>query len=60
MRCRATPRTANYLLKRCRDLAQLEDTTLTVDIVERTFGLLEIDTLGLGAPDRAVLRVIIE
>ncbi|HEU4677095.1 MAG TPA: Holliday junction branch migration DNA helicase RuvB, partial [Candidatus Paceibacterota bacterium] len=23
-RCRATPRTANYLLKRCRDLAQLE------------------------------------
>ena len=60
VRCRATPRTANYLLKRCRDLAQLEDTTLTVDIVERTFGLLEIDTLGLGAPDRAVLRVIIE
>lgn len=60
VRCRATPRTANYLLKRCRDLAQLENTTLTVDIVERTFGLLEIDTLGLGAPDRAVLRVIIE
>ena len=60
VRCRATPRTANYLLKRCRDLEQLEDTTLTVDIVERTFGLLEIDTLGLGAPDRAVLRVIIE
>ncbi|MEL6804619.1 MAG: Holliday junction branch migration DNA helicase RuvB, partial [Bacteroidota bacterium] len=59
-RCRATPRTANYLLKRCRDLAQLENTGLTEDIVGRTFSLLEIDTLGLGAPDRAVLLNIIE
>lgn len=58
-RCRATPRTANYLLKRCRDLAQLEGTDLTTEIVEKTFGLLEIDTLGLGSPDRAVLDVII-
>lgn len=59
MRCRATPRTANYLLKRCRDLAQLEGGALTQGIVEQTFSLLEIDTLGLGAPDRAVLDVII-
>jgi Holliday junction DNA helicase RuvB len=58
-RCRATPRTANYLLKRCRDLAQLEHTDLTAEIIEKTFGLLEIDILGLGAPDRAVLDVII-
>lgn len=58
-RCRATPRTANYLLKRCRDLAQLEKGELTPDIVDRTFDLLEIDTLGLGAPDRAVLDSII-
>jgi Holliday junction DNA helicase RuvB len=58
-RCRATPRTANYLLKRCRDLAQLEGSTLTADIVNRTFALLEIDALGLGAPDRAVLEVIV-
>lgn len=59
-RCRATPRTANYLLKRCRDLAQLEESSLTRDVVDRTFALLEIDTLGLGAPDRAVLEVIIK
>ena len=59
VRCRATPRTANYLLKRCRDLAQLEQGDLTRDIVDRTFALLEIDPLGLGAPDRAVLQVII-
>lgn len=59
-RCRATPRTANYLLKRCRDLAQIEKGELSKDIVDRTFSLLEIDDLGLTAPDRAVLQVIIE
>lgn len=59
-RCRATPRTANYLLKRCRDLAQLEQKEMDRDIIERTFNLLEIDTLGLNSPDRAVLQVIIE
>ncbi len=58
-RCRATPRTANYLLKRCRDMAQLEKGDLTTDIVNRTFELLEIDTLGLNRPDREVLSAII-
>ena len=58
-RCRATPRTANYLLKRCRDLAQLEGGTLSQEIVEKTFGLLDIDNLGLTAPDRSVLEAII-
>jgi Holliday junction DNA helicase RuvB len=58
-RCRATPRTANYLLKRCRDLAQLEGGDLTDEIVDKTFELLEIDALGLGKPDRAVLEAII-
>ncbi|MCA9360283.1 Holliday junction branch migration DNA helicase RuvB, partial [Candidatus Kaiserbacteria bacterium] len=58
-RCRATPRTANYLLKRCRDLAQLEGGELTDEIVDKTFGLLEIDEIGLGKPDRAVLEAII-
>ena len=59
-RCRATPRTANYLLKRCRDLAQLEKRNLDEEVVERTFTLLKIDSRGLGAPDRAVLETIIE
>ncbi len=58
-RCRATPRTANYLLKRCRDMAQLEQSDLTSEVVDRTFTLLEIDPLGLNAPDRAVLNAII-
>lgn len=59
-RCRATPRTANYLLKRCRDLAQLDQTPLNEDVLNKTFNLLEIDSLGLSAPDRSVLMVIIE
>jgi Holliday junction DNA helicase RuvB len=58
-RCRATPRTANYLLKRCRDMAQLEGGTLTREVVEKTFSLLDIDNLGLGRPDRAVLEAIL-
>src|SRR5574343_531858 len=44
-RCRATPRTANYLLKRCRDLAQLEGCALDEAIIDRTFALLEIDSI---------------
>lgn len=59
-RCRATPRTANYLLKRCRDLAQLEGGSLTPEIVAKTFDLLDIDTLGLTKSDRMVLEVITE
>jgi holliday junction DNA helicase RuvB len=57
-RSRATPRTANYLLKRCRDLAQLAESTVTDDIVSQTFSLLGIDTLGLNGQDRAVLEAI--
>lgn len=59
-RSRATPRTANYLLKRCRDLAQLESGTISEDVVNRTFELLEIDRLGLHAPDRQLLAAIVE
>ena len=58
-RCRATPRMANYLLKRCRDLAQLDGKGIDEEIVRRTFTLLEVDDIGLGKPDRAVLEVII-
>lgn len=58
-RCRATPRTANYLLKRCRDLAQLDNSTLSKEIVLRTFDLLEVDEIGLNKPDRSVLEAII-
>ncbi len=58
-RSRATPRTANYLLKRCRDFAQVHKKTLNAEVVEAALTLLAIDTLGLGPPDRHFLETII-
>lgn len=58
-RCRATPRTANYLLKRCRDLAQLEGTKLTPELLQKTFHLLDIDSIGLNKSDKMVLEAIV-
>lgn len=59
-RSRATPRTANYLLKRARDFAQVERGELTPKSVAEALSLLEIDELGLSAVDRAILDVIID
>lgn len=58
-RSRATPRTANYLLKRARDVAQVENTGLSVGIAKKAFHLLGIDEHGLTQADRAFLEVII-
>ncbi len=58
-RCRATPRTANYLLKRCRDLAQLEGSPLHEALIQKTFELLEVDSLGLTRPDHILLDTLI-
>ncbi len=58
-RCRATPRTANYLLKRCRDLAQLEGSPLHESLIQKTFELLEVDPLGLTRPDHILLDALI-
>lgn len=57
-RSRATPRTANYLLKRCRDLAQVRRAALDAKVVEETLAMLDIDRLGLTKADRAVLEAI--
>jgi Holliday junction DNA helicase RuvB len=59
-RSRATPRTANYLLKRVRDFAQVENAPLSVDIVRRALSMLEIDELGLTQHDRDILSLLIE
>jgi len=58
-RSRFTPRTANYFLKRCRDLAQINKRDLSRDSVEETLNMLEIDKLGLSAHDRRILETII-
>jgi Holliday junction DNA helicase RuvB len=59
-RSRATPRTANYLLKRARDYAQLKRTPLTGESVKVALGMLEVDELGLTPLDRKLLEVLIE
>ncbi len=59
-RARFTPRTANYLLKRCRDYAEVHKKNLDKKTVFLALSLLGIDELGLSELDRAVLSTIIE
>lgn len=59
-RSRFTPRTANYLLRRCRDYAQIEKSSLNSDVVEKTLSMLGIDNVGLSKADRDVLKAIID
>ncbi len=59
-RSRQTPRTANYLLKRARDYAQLKRSSLSRKTVEDSLGMLEVDALGLTPLDRKLLAVLIE
>ena len=59
-RSRFTPRTANFLLKRVRDLAQIEKKEISKELVDRALTMLGIDELGLTKNDRDILSVIIE
>lgn len=59
-RARATPRTANYLLKRARDYAQLKREKLSKQSVRESLGMLEVDELGLTPLDRKLLTALIE
>jgi holliday junction DNA helicase RuvB len=57
-RSRFTPRTANYLLKRARDYAQIKKKSIDEDVVGETFKLLGVDKAGLNSSDRAILETI--
>lgn len=60
-RARRTPRIANRLLKRLRDVAEIEGGgTITTEIAEKGLGLLSIDDRGLDDIDRLLLRTLIE
>ncbi len=59
IRSRFTPRTANYHLKRCRDYAQINKTSLSKEIVNKALEMLGVDTIGLTAADRDILKTII-
>lgn len=58
---RFTPRTANRLLRRTRDRAQVHhDGLITDGVVVETLRMLEMDELGLERVDRDLLRITIE
>jgi len=60
-RSRKTPRIANRLLKRARDLAQVKGNgEINSKIAKDTLRMLEIDELGLDDTDRRILKYIIE
>jgi Holliday junction DNA helicase RuvB len=59
-RSRATPRTANYLLKRARDFAEVNGEKLDLKTVKKALALLEIDEGGLNQTDRDILAIIAE
>ena len=59
-RSRFTPRTANYLLKRARDFAQVEIRPLDQKTVELSLKLLGIDEKGLSPSDRKLLEIVAE
>jgi len=60
-RARGTPRIANRLLRRVRDVAQVAgEPVVTEAIADRALELLEIDTLGLDETDRRILVALID
>jgi Holliday junction DNA helicase RuvB len=59
-RSRFTPRTANYLLKRCRDYAEVKDEQLTLGNVQGALKLLGIDEIGLTERDVLILTTMAE
>ena len=59
-RSRGTPRIANRLLKRVRDIAQIEyDGVITEQVAMNALERFEIDHLGLDEFDRIMLKTII-
>jgi Holliday junction DNA helicase RuvB len=59
-RSRATPRTANYLLKRARDFASVNNEPLDIKTVRKALALLEVDEGGLNQIDRDILILLID
>ncbi len=60
-RSRGTPRIALRLLKRVRDVAQVEGTgDIDEKILDRSLEMLEVDSFGLDSSDRRLLSTIID
>jgi holliday junction DNA helicase RuvB len=60
-RARGTPRIANRILRRVRDVAEVRhEGKITLEIAREALELLEVDGHGLERSDRALLRAIVE
>lgn len=60
-RSRGTPRIANRLLRRARDLAQIRNhPAITPAVTDEVLAMLGVDRLGLDAMDQRILRLIAE
>jgi holliday junction DNA helicase RuvB len=60
-RARGTPRIANRILRRVRDVAEVRHTgAITAEIAEEALDLLEVDDAGLEKFDRGLLRAVVE
>ena len=60
-RSRGTPRVANRILRRVRDVAEVRhEGAVTVGIAHEALELLEVDEHGLERSDRALLEAIVE
>ena len=60
-RSRGTPRVANRILRRVRDVAEVRHQgVITPEIAREALELLEVDGCGLERTDRALLRAILE
>ena len=60
-RARGTPRVANRILKRVRDVAQVRHAgVITSDVAREALELLEVDLEGLERTDRELLRAIVD
>src|SRR5256885_3696392 len=59
-RSRGTPRIANRILKRVRDVAQVRpDGVITNEVAREALALLEVDAIGLERVDRELLSAIL-
>jgi holliday junction DNA helicase RuvB len=60
-RSRGTPRVANRILRRVRDVAEVRhEGVVTVAVAEEALALLEVDGAGLERFDRELLRALVE
>jgi holliday junction DNA helicase RuvB len=60
-RSRGTPRIANRILRRVRDVAEVRhEGVVTTGVAEEALALLEVDSAGLERFDRELLRAVVD